>query len=101
MALAFQGQGMVWAELQGPGSILISADKAAAPSWVWWFICVIPALGSLRQENCEFQANLGYIVKSYKIKTKTKNKKARLLSSMANEHMQNLPFCSKPLRTVG
>lgn len=34
------------------------------PGRVWWLIPVIPALGSLREEDYqEFEANLGYIVK--------------------------------------
>jgi hypothetical protein len=28
---------------------------------MWWHISIIPALGRLRQEDLEFQANLGYI----------------------------------------
>jgi hypothetical protein len=30
-------------------------------SWVWWCRPVIPALRSLRQENCEFESSLSYI----------------------------------------
>jgi hypothetical protein len=29
--------------------------------WSWWYIPVIPAFGRLRQEESEFEANLGYI----------------------------------------
>jgi hypothetical protein len=32
-------------------------------SWVWWYIPVISALGSQRQENCKSEASLGYIVR--------------------------------------
>jgi hypothetical protein len=28
----------------------------------WWYIAVRPALGKLRQEDCEFEARLGYTV---------------------------------------
>jgi hypothetical protein len=31
---------------------------------VWWNTPVIPVLRKLRQEDCEFQASLGYIVKT-------------------------------------
>jgi hypothetical protein len=46
------------------------------PHWVWWFVPVIPALRRLRQKHQEFHASLGFIVRTYlkKIKTKQKNR---------------------------
>jgi hypothetical protein len=38
--------------------------KKSNQSWAWWYMPVISVLGKLRQEDCEFQANLNYIVKS-------------------------------------
>jgi hypothetical protein len=34
-------------------------------SQAWWHMPVIPALGRLRQEDCEFEVYLNYIVKPY------------------------------------
>jgi hypothetical protein len=42
---------------------------------VWWCTPVIPALGKLRQEDCEFQASLDYTVRSCLKKKKKKKKK--------------------------
>jgi hypothetical protein len=33
-------------------------------SWVWWYTLIIPALRRLKQENQEFGANLGFIVRT-------------------------------------
>jgi hypothetical protein len=30
---------------------------------VWWYTYVIPVLGRQREENCKFEASLGYIVR--------------------------------------
>jgi hypothetical protein len=38
---------------------------------------VIPALERLRQENCELKANLGYIVRLFKIETLLKIKRKK------------------------
>lgn len=38
---------------------------------MWWCRPGIPALGRLRQEDCDFRDNLGHIVKPY-FKTKQK-----------------------------
>jgi hypothetical protein len=42
-------------------SVLLNKDTL---DWVWWCIFVILALGRLRQEDVEFKANLGYIVRT-------------------------------------
>jgi hypothetical protein len=39
---------------------------------VWWYVPVIPALGKLRQEEPEFQASLGYMIRTYLKKKKIK-----------------------------
>jgi hypothetical protein len=52
---------------------------------VWWHTSVIPALRRWRQEDCEFEASLGYIANSrpvwailqYKKKKKKKKNKAK------------------------
>jgi hypothetical protein len=38
-----------------------SLERSEA-SWVWWYTPVIPVLGRLRQDDCEFKASLSYIV---------------------------------------
>jgi hypothetical protein len=50
-----------------------------------WYTPVVPALRRLRQENCEFQASLDYIVKpclkkNKTNKTKKKGKKGKCFS---------------------
>jgi hypothetical protein len=42
-------------------------------------LVVILALGRLRQEDGEFEASLGYILRTYLKKTKTKTKKSYIL----------------------
>jgi hypothetical protein len=39
----------------------------------WWHMPVIPALGRLRQENCEFKVSLSYI-ESETLSQKAKNR---------------------------
>jgi hypothetical protein len=39
-------------------------------SQAWRYMLIIPTLGWLRQEDCKFQANLGYIVRPYQKKKK-------------------------------
>jgi hypothetical protein len=49
------------------GSILSATKKKKAPnpaSQMRQYMPVIPVFGRLRQENCEFKANLSYIVSS-------------------------------------
>jgi hypothetical protein len=43
--------------------------------WVWWHNSVIPALRRLRQCDCEFKSQPGFIVRScFKNKDKIKKK---------------------------
>jgi predicted glycosyl hydrolase (DUF1957 family) len=42
-------------------------------SWAWWYIPVIPALGRLRQEDHQFEVNLGFTVRPC-LKNKQTNK---------------------------
>jgi hypothetical protein len=42
---------------------------------VWWSIPIIPTLGKLRQEGCEFEASLGYIAARQKTKKEEKRKR--------------------------
>lgn len=44
------------------------------PSWVWLSTTVINMLRKLRQEDCEFEASLGYIVHLRSSPSKTQNK---------------------------
>jgi hypothetical protein len=40
---------------------LSSSEKCLLPQ-AWWHTSVIPALGRPKQEDCEFEVSLGYIV---------------------------------------
>jgi hypothetical protein len=53
--------------LEFPGSCLVNCQA-------WWCTPVTSALGRLRQENCEFKASLGYIVRPC-LQKKKKQKK--------------------------
>jgi hypothetical protein len=46
-------------------------------SQVWWYMPLISALKSLRQENHEFKASPGRIVKSYQEQGENKKEKRR------------------------
>jgi hypothetical protein len=37
--------------------------KKKLSSQVWWYTLIIPAHGKLRQEECKFEAGLGYIAR--------------------------------------
>jgi hypothetical protein len=39
--------------------------KKESSSWASWHISVIPTLRRLRQEDCEFEAGLGFIAEAY------------------------------------
>jgi hypothetical protein len=46
--------------------------------WVWWCLSVIPAFGTLEQEDQEFEVSLGYLVRFCLKKRKiTKKLKAK------------------------
>jgi hypothetical protein len=51
--------------------------KIERESQPWWCMCVIPALGRLRQECRKFEASPGYVVRTYLQKKKKKRKKKR------------------------
>jgi hypothetical protein len=60
--------------------------------WAWWLKPVIPSLGTLRQEDWEFKASLGYIVRTY---TKNKQKVNQLLwfkKSLQDTYVVSLKF---------
>jgi hypothetical protein len=38
-------------------------NQANDSSWAWWFTPIVPALRSLRQEDCDFKTSLGLIVR--------------------------------------
>jgi hypothetical protein len=49
--------------------------KCSNVSWAWWLISVIPALWRCGQEDHEFEANLGYIVRLCLNNNNNNNKK--------------------------
>jgi hypothetical protein len=55
---------------------IFSSLKVDISSWAWWCTPVFPVLGRLRQEDCEFQASLGY-TERLSLKKKKKKRKEK------------------------
>jgi hypothetical protein len=51
--------------MMGLNTRLLCLHKKGKFGWVWWCIPVIPVLGRLKEEEHEFEAGLGYIVRIY------------------------------------
>jgi hypothetical protein len=66
------------------GGFLHKAILRSGKKWfgqVWWYMPVIPALRRWRQEDREFQTNLGYMARPY-LKKKQKTLSVRLPSCL-------------------
>jgi hypothetical protein len=54
---------------------------------VWWYIPVIPTLGSCGKRDCKFWATLGYIVRSYH-KTRRNEREKTIPFEISSEKRQ-------------
>jgi hypothetical protein len=62
-------------------------NKDKPRMWAWWHMLAIPVFGRLRQDDQEFQASLGYLIRTC---LKKRRKKSMELHKIHSDYINSM-----------